>query len=632
MRLILAQIGKSNTVRFAVKEIVRLIKTMDPSLVLDVRIYDQWESSVKNALWVGLDGSVEYSEQQDKLYVHVKNGVGVISGANERSVLMAAYRFMYELGCRFLYPGADGEKIPRRSLDYADVKADVEEIPSCRHRGICIEGSVGYEHVYNTIDWLPKVGRSAFFMQFFTPSVCFRRYHERFYNDPADRDFGPGLTDEEIDAMVVSLREEIKTRGLVYHAVGHGWTCAPFDLENSGWDAVEREPSEKIRQILAKTDGKRQFFGGKPRHTQLCYSNPFVREKITDSIAVYCKEHTEVDYLYFCLADNVFNHCECEECIKKRPSDYYVDMLNLLDEKLSAEGVDTKIVFSVYTDLFFAPEKETIKNPDRFTLLFAPIHRWHSEGFADVDLDALPEVPPYVRNKEFPRFHVDMNVAFLKQWQKNFASDDSFDFDYHLMWAHHSDPGYYDFARHLHSDMAALERIGLNGMISCQLLRNAFPTGLPQYAMASALWNKARSFEEVKDEYFRAAFGESAAAVDAYLAELSSLFCRGKVDRFGKDAYILRCDRAKTLIKAFSEEYIERYKDTAKEWQYLAVHAVLTDILAEAYIALCQGNTGAAEDLKKRFRAYVKQSQTLIDTVCDDVMYLDNVLEKYLKC
>ena len=336
MRLILAQIGESKTVRFAVKEIARLIKRMDNALTLDIRAYREMDRLVKNALWVGPCDFVETSEEKDKIYVKVENGAGVISGSNERSVLMAAYRFMYELGCRFLYPGADGEKIPRRSLDYADIKADVDQTPSYRHRGICIEGSVGYEHVYNTIDWLPKVGMSAFFMQFFTPSVFFRRYHERFYNDPADRDFGNVLTDEEIDAMVASLREEIAERGLVYHAVGHGWNSAPFGLENSGWYTVDGEPPEEIRQILARIDGKRQFHGGKPLNTQLCYSNSFVREKITDSIVAYCKDHTEVDYLHFWLADNVFNHCECDECIKKRPADYYVEMLNLLDEKLSA--------------------------------------------------------------------------------------------------------------------------------------------------------------------------------------------------------------------------------------------------------------------------------------------------------
>ena len=117
MRLILAAIDNNQTVKFAVEEIVRLIKKMDKNLTLDVRRYFDKDETVKNALWVGLDGSVEKSED-DRIVVKVENGVGIITGSNDRSVLMAAYRFMYELGCRYLYPGADGEKIPVRSLDY----------------------------------------------------------------------------------------------------------------------------------------------------------------------------------------------------------------------------------------------------------------------------------------------------------------------------------------------------------------------------------------------------------------------------------------------------------------------------------------------------------------------------------
>ena len=62
MRLILAQIGDNKTVKLAVKELCRLIKAMDDRVVLDVRKYASKIPSVKNALWVGLDGSAERSE------------------------------------------------------------------------------------------------------------------------------------------------------------------------------------------------------------------------------------------------------------------------------------------------------------------------------------------------------------------------------------------------------------------------------------------------------------------------------------------------------------------------------------------------------------------------------------------
>ena len=73
MRLILASIGNNQTVKFAIEEIVRLIKKMDKNLTLDVRRYFDKDETVKNALWVGLDGSVEKSED-DHIVVKVENG------------------------------------------------------------------------------------------------------------------------------------------------------------------------------------------------------------------------------------------------------------------------------------------------------------------------------------------------------------------------------------------------------------------------------------------------------------------------------------------------------------------------------------------------------------------------------
>lgn len=627
MRLILAQIGDNKTIRLAVKELCRLIKTMDDRVVLDVRKYASKIPSVNNALWVGLDGSVELSDA-DRIYVSLQNGAGIISGSNERSVLMAAYRFMKELGCRYLYPGKEGEKIPKRRLDYCDFSAEVNETPSNAFRGICIEGDVGYEHVLNTIKWLPKVGMREFFTQFFTPGSFFRSYYEKF----SEQGLKNEMSNEDIDALVSSLTDEIEERGLIYHAVGHGWNCRPFGLDDSGWEIFEGEIDENTRGILAKIKGKREFYGGRPKNTQLCYSNPLVREKITDSIKDYCANNKKVDYLHFWLADEALNHCECEECVKKTPTDFYVDMLNLLDEKLTKAGIATKIVFLIYTDLLFAPEKSVIKNPDRFTLMFAPINRWYTQSYADVDLENLPELPVYERNKEFPRHHDALNVAYLKEWQKAFKGD-SFVFDYHLMWHHHSDPGYYNIARFLHRDMTALGRIGLDGMISCQLLRSAFPTGLPQYAMAAGLWNKDSRFEDIEKEYFSAAFGEGGRKVRDYLREISDLFAkifsRGTGEEFKRYAIGL-CKEVKSLVGRFCEEYIAPNRECSKDLQYLEVHAELTDILADIYIAAFEGDEGKITLLKESFRRVVDESEEIIDSVCDQRHYCDSVLGTYL--
>jgi len=636
MRLIVAKIGNSETVSYATNELIRLIKTMDKNIRLDVRRYDGKVESVKNALWIGLDGSLEASED-DHILIKVENGAGVITGSNERSVLMAVYRFMYELGCRYLYPGADGEKIPVRSLDYKDLKVSVDETPSYRHRGICIEGSVGYEHVYNTINWLPKVGMNSFYTQFFVPTTFFDRYYKKNYLDENDRDYGNTLTDDDVDAMMGPLNDEISKRGIILHAIGHGWSSAPYGFYATGWTRYYGEISDEMRSSLALYNGKRGFFDNLPISTQLCYSKPNVKEFVTDFAVDYCKKHPNINVLSFSMGDGGRNHCECEECRKKYPSDHYVDMLNMLDEKLEKAGLPTKIKFSVYADTLFAPKQEKLNDSGRFILGFAPIARSYSNSYDEIDLDNLPETAPFVHNKDMLRNTVFLNVAYLKKWQENYSGD-ALVFDYHLMWDHHTDPGYYNTAKILHRDIVALEKIGLNGVLSCQLLRSSFPTGLLQYVQASTLWNKRRSFEEIKDEYFITAFGEQAKEVEKYLSTISDLACpafvRGKIipgyPDFSREEVTTRYTKLKEVVKNFTAEFIEKYESTSIEWQYLKVHAVLVTLFANIYIARYNGDEEKVTEFSNQFRDFVKQSQPIIENVCDDMYLCDDVLGKFL--
>ena len=64
-----------------------------------------------------------------------------------------------------------------------------------------------------------------------------------------------------------------------------------------------------------------------------------------------------------------------------RPSDWYMMIMNEVDEKLEAAGLDTRIVFISYVDTLWGPEKFAIKNPKRFSLLYAPISRSYCSSF-----------------------------------------------------------------------------------------------------------------------------------------------------------------------------------------------------------------------------------------------------------
>ena len=610
MRLIIAKIGNNATVSFAVEELIRLIKEMDSTVVLDVRKYNAFDETVKNALWVGL-GFAEKSDK-DTVYIDVKDGVGFISASNERTVLVAVYRFMKELGCRYLYPGKEGESIPKKALCEKDLTVSVNETASFGNRGICIEGTVSYEHVYNMIDWLPKVGMNEYFFQFLTPATFFNQYY---------RSFGEELEDSEVDAIIRALDEDIVKRGLKYQAVGHGWTCKPFGLKASGWYEYEGEPPKEIKEILAQLDGERKFRGNKPLNTNLCYSNETVRRKMVDCVVDYCKNNQHKDYIAVWMADGGNNHCECEECKKKAPSDYLIMMMNDLDEKLAEQGINTKILLPFYNDLMWAPETEKLNNPDRFALDFAPISRSYSVSYADYDFNEEIELEPYRRNENVFKYSLPKAVAMFKKWKEEQSIKDVMLFDYHLMWDHHYDPGYYGVAKILQKDMASLDKIGLDGMISCQLQRIAFPNNLPMYCMAKTLWNKNETFDDIAKEYYLAAYGEYADVVEEYMSTLSKLFVpevlRGEKPYDAKEM-TEKYEKAKQVVEGFINNYILKLKENSKLWQYLFHHAQLVKIYADVYIARFNGNEDECKAKAQEIYDYVNSIRTFADTVLDD--------------
>jgi hypothetical protein len=554
-------------------------------------------------------------ELDDAVYIDVEGGSGIIAGINPRSVLLAVYRYLTELGCRWVRPGEDGEFIPSLT-ELPPVK--LSEVPSYRHRGICIEGAVSCEHVRDIIEWMPKVGFNAYFTQFREAHTFFERWYAHEQNPLLE---GRRLSVEEAREYTASAVREIQKRGMVYHAVGHGWTCEPFGIGGLGWNRVDDDILDETRQYLAQVNGKREFWQGYPINTNLCYGNPEVRRIIVEEIADYSEKHLGIGVMHFWLADGSNNHCECELCRDTRPADFYVMMLNELDELLTKKRLKTRIVFLIYVDLLWPPEREKIENPDRFILMFAPITRTYSASFAATG--PLPQLPPFERNKlQFPKT-VEENVAFLKAWQKQFAGD-SFDFDYHLVWDQYNDPGFTQTAEIIHEDMKGLRDLGLGGMMSCQGQRAFFPTGLPMMAMGWTLWSRDLPFEFVSEEYYRAAFGPDWALCRDYLPTLTELFdpvyMRGEKPVVSEEA-VEKLGRVSGVISGFLP-VIERNLASenacwARSWFYLRHHAEVCRLLAAAYEARARDDKTSAREAWEKVKQYVRENEMMLHPAFD---------------
>ena len=617
---------------FAAEELFRYLSAIDPTLA-------EGEGGMEITLAIG-----EGDPSSDAIDIEITNGRGSISAVNEGALLIAVYRFLYEIGCRWTHPGEGGESLPRRDFTASPVTVSVHEVPSYQHRGVCIEGALSEENAVEMIDFLPKVGMNSYFIQFFRPSVFFRRWYEHWQNYTLPR---VDLSDADIDGIRDRLLDEIRRRGLRYHAVGHGWTCVPFGVPGDTWNPTPDEeanyPAEYL-EICAEVDGERKPWKGVTLNTNLCYSRPDVRTAIANAVADYCEKTPDVRALHLWLADGSNNQCECEACAAARPSDYYVMLLNEVDEVLTARGLDTKVVFLTYVDLLWAPEHEVIKNPDRFLLMFAPVSRTYSKTIRESLVEEKDYVTaPYVRNKlAFPR-PIGQNATHLREWQKTFPGS-GFLFDYHLMWDHARDLGYMTVARTLFEDMKCLDLLGLDGMISCQLSRSAFPTGLPIYGMARALWDKNADFDAVADEYFAAEFGEKAAAVRAYLTEISKrldpVYLRFETleptfERYEKaqadPKMAASAATVPALVDAFVAANAEMTAPPTEPWRALAVHAEYTRRLSRLVAARAAEDMEAAREIAKETHEYlathemdVQARMDIWNTMCVAVHRLKN--------
>lgn len=619
----------SEVIRFAADELVKYLRRMlgDENLVVLTEEAAAVPSSLRLGLFAEFPGipfpAVADPALDDAIFVQVVRGRGIIAGINPRSVLLAVYRFLTELGCRWVRPGPGGELIPARTP--AELTANLNERPACRHRGVCIEGAVGEENVRAIVDWLPKVGMNAYFIQFREGFAFFERWYAHRRNArKTPEEFDVGRARE----IVGRIEAEIRRRGLLYHAVGHGWTCEPLGIPGLSWEQrVEEAPATAV-PFLAQVNGERRIWEGIPLNTNLCYSNPEVREMIVSEIARYLREHPAVDFLHFWLADGFNNHCECPACREALPADFYVQILNELDARLTGEESRARIVFLIYVDLLWPPRVRRLRNPDRFVLMFAPITRSYGQSFAGRPEES--DLEPYVRNRlRFPS-SAGENLAYLRAWQRVFAGD-SFDFDYHLMWAHYFDPGHFAIAGVIHQDVRSLKEIGLNGLISCQVQRAFMPTGLPMAVMARTLWNQELSFEEIAEDYFLSAFGEDGDRCRELLAGMPNLLDELDIwsDRPPGIGIADKLERIARSARQLSR-LVEKNKDLpnecqAQSWRYLGIYLEILLMLAQVLSNGVRGKKEEALALWQDLQGFVCEAEDEIQPVFDVFEFIETV-------
>lgn len=613
--------NSSATSNFASQELAHYLKRMGipmeednaPKLTLMVR-----------ELLTGLTPPLQ-AELDDQYAIEAGPSDIAICGTNPRALLLGVYRLLTELGCRFLGPAPGDELVPLITAEQLHVH--LSEAASYRHRGVCIEGANSVENVIAFIDWLPKLGMNSFFIQFKEPTPFLERWYKHTYNPtiPADP-----LWIHRQSAIYRQIDEAIALRGLLHHRVGHGWTSEAVGVDTVCNSSDQPLPEKQI-SLLAEVGGKRELIRGVASNTNLCYSNPAAAERFVDCVVSYAVAHAELDYLHVWLADEYNNLCECDDCAATTLSDQYVELLNEIDRRLTAESCGTKIAMLLYQELLWAPIKARLHDPRRFVMMFAPISRTFESSYRK--LGAIGAAPEYRRNSIVLPNSLEENLAFLQGWQKQYNVD-SFVYDYPLGRAHYGDLGYYHIAQIISEDIQALAGMRLNGYVSCQELRAGLPNFFPNYVMGKTLWNSSRAFAEVADEYFCGAYGTSnAQSVQSYLSQLSQLsscdYFNGIGDRVNPQ--LARSFGAAAALAQDACDNVSARCGTALEqnfFQRLDYHAKYCKLIAKALGAQASGDAAGAAGSWHEFISLIRRSELRFQPYLDVYRVLE-VATKY---
>ena len=565
--------------------------------------------------------NAEYDPKFDDAFiVEIKNGTGSIVATNERSVLLGVYESLRRLGYLFCFPGKKGEFVPK-GLKAEDVNLKFTHYAEYRYRGVALCGPKELYSVLDYIDWMPKVGLNTYFREFWSDHLAWRSWYLKEENPYLKKDLSYTLEKGlEYDKLT---EKRAKERGLLFHAVGHGWNVAVIgkDVYN---DFLPTAETEIDYDKVALVNGKRSLPHGIIRCANLCVSKSEVRKKFISLLLSYVKEHPKTDVLHVYLGDSLNNACECENCKKHTLSEWLCILLNEIDTALNAIKSDIKVVFGVYNDTLWNPKTVKI-NGNRFILQFCPISRDYSRSFSGLRPTAEKDLPAYSLNKVQAPVKEEDFYGYLKGWQNRFGGE-SVCFDYHGYYAVRYDLSQITAAKVAVKDVKYYKEMGFNGLISCQFYRNAFPHGYLCYATARALFDGEFNAQAEEKTYFNACFGKAAGVASEYFLLVNKalpirlLQWYGETDEirreYGKpvaDANLLtelKIATAETAKKISGKGESELQKTCIKTFGYY-----LAAIDAVCDLVRIKAEKGGADRLKDRISA-------LKEILCKNENYL----------
>lgn len=598
-----------HVVDFAAEELKKYLRMM----MLECPEIDIcYDPEAKDGFRLGLleDFSIPFEGKnakiEDVVHIDTDEQGGILAGSNMRSILFAVYRFLKLNGCRFFAPGVDGEYIPRKSITPQKYHKLADHIL----RGHTIEGRPSCDNVLDYIDYHAKQELNTF------STMMAYSYMSRYYNHDqieANRELEP-IDNDTTEQWIRLMEAEAIKRGQDLTGGSHIFVPMVFGMDPADrfrYKSGELQPTEEMKSRMAMLKGKRDVYHNDIFFTQFCMSRADLRQIYVDSVVKFAKDNRHLKVIGCSLGDLPRNHCECEECQKLHPTDYYVMMLNDIDKKLTEEGIGTRLVLSTYVDQMFAPKQARINNPDRFIMSFPPISRSYASSITEDSV--FPPVQPYVRNGWTSPRSIEELLSYFKNWQTIFPGN-CYTFEYHFYVHQYRDPGLMNMSRRLYEDVRSLELLKMDGYVEDGSNKSFFPHGFHGVVYAETLMDKNLDYDALKEDYFRHAYGPDWKAALSYFEKLSELF---------DHAYMcgdLQTDPAQSIYYDPSRvrDFEEVHNVTAQgralaaahkkmphrmqvmHWRLLDRHTEWCDLIADCMIAKCKGQDILAQEMWKK--------------------------------
>jgi len=650
MKIVTAQRG--DTAEYFTAELKKYITVMSRGKIIpEIRYVDVLPTVSSDTIVLALLEELGLSTAdltdpfiEDIIDIRIENGCGYIAGSNQRSILMGVYKYCTSLGCRFIRPGPDGDYVPK--ADVAGHSFTYRKKADQPFRGECTEGAVSYEDIRDTVYFLPKIGMNMYMIEGLVPYVYMHKWYGHVYNTRL-RQKGQVTSYAMLEEYVDLLEKDIKKTGIQLHTLGHGWMFERFGINRENEKNASEILTPEQKRHLALVKGKRDIFGGSTFYTQFCYSNPETRKLLIDTLMDYIKKKPHVDFVHVWLSDAPNNLCECEQCQKKHLSDYYVMLLNELDEELTKIGSQQRIVLIMYVETERPPVTERLKNPGRFVLNTA-IGLHYENGYTSEPFEG--EEPPFVLNQYHPK-SAPLRMKWHRDWKALCENIPSMIFEYRFYTDMYCDPGYMQIARETHRDMRSLPALSFNGCMSDQTHRMAMPTALPRVMMGETLFDTGVDFDRLTNDYFVGAFGADGSLCRQYLETLSDLFCPSnqrigsasgvEEAAFGDEETKKKCwinneavaeklMRIPAYIDAFLpavEKNISLCTDSAQRlsWVYLRHHGEICRRLSMVLLAGAQNDMDTARARFDEMRDYLSEHEMEWHGAFDMYLFLRSV-------